>query len=198
MPKVTNAHKAQVRQRIMRAAIQSFSQTGYDRTKMDDISRRLCLSKGTLYLYFKSKEDLFFAICEMNLNEGKGRDLHLFTKKENAASDAEELFDNIRKRERGNDKVMLEMVVGSSRNPRLRRAIYEHHVKVHRHVVQGIEKKVKEGFFRKDVDIPSLATAFVALNHGFTVNRMLGMSDSANRKAWVAILKAVIEGLSGR
>ncbi len=195
-PKVTSAHKAEVRDRIIQAAIESFSQTGYDKTKMDDISRRLGLSKGTLYLYFKSKEDLFLGVCETSLKAGDGHDAHLFTKKENAASDAEEIFDNIRRRERGNDRVMLEMVVESTRNPRLKKAMYEYHLKVHEHVLEGLKKKVGEGFIRKDVDVAGLAIALVALYDGLAVNRMLGVSDSVNKKAWVAMLKAVIAGSS--
>ena len=50
MPKVTSLHKNEVRNRIIHAAIESFGQTGFDRTKMDDIAKRLGLSKGTLYL----------------------------------------------------------------------------------------------------------------------------------------------------
>ena len=44
MPKVTGMYKAEVRDKIIQGAIQSFSQTGYDRTKMEDIAKRLGLS----------------------------------------------------------------------------------------------------------------------------------------------------------
>ena len=120
MPKVTSMYKA---------AIESFAQTGFDRTKMEDIAKRLGLSKGTIYLYFKSKEDLFLAICEYNIQKGDKEDVGLFIRKENVASDAEQIYDNIRRREQGNDRVMLEMVAESARNPKLRKAMYELHVK---------------------------------------------------------------------
>jgi AcrR family transcriptional regulator len=64
MPKVTGQYKSDLREKIIQAAIESFAQTGFDRTKMEDIAKRLGLSKGTIYLYFNSKEDLFLAICE--------------------------------------------------------------------------------------------------------------------------------------
>ena len=60
-------YKAEIKEKIIQAAVESFAQTGFDRTKMEDIAKRLGLSKGTLYLYFKSKEDLFLAICERNM-----------------------------------------------------------------------------------------------------------------------------------
>jgi AcrR family transcriptional regulator len=194
---LTTAGKAIIREKIVKAATESFSQTGYDKTKMEDIARRTGLSKGTLYLYFKSKEDLFLAICDMSLNAADSPDDRLlFTKKENAESDAEQIFEKIRKRERANDKVMLEMVVEATRNFRLRKAMFEHHLKVHEHVIDEIERKVDEGYFRKDVDIDGLAVALVALYDGLAVNRMLGFSDTINKRAWVAMLKAVIAGSS--
>ncbi|HEV8404588.1 MAG TPA: TetR/AcrR family transcriptional regulator [Nitrososphaera sp.] len=194
MPKVTSMYKAEVKEKIIQAAIESFSQTGFDRTKMEDIAKRLGLSKGTIYLYFKSKEDLFLAICEYNIQKGDKEDAGLFVRKENVASDAEQIYDNIRRREQGNDRVMLEMVAESARNPKLRKAMYELHVKVHEHVMQGVRNKVDEGFLRKDVDAVSLAIALVALYDGLAVNRMLGLGDAVNKRAWVTMIKAMIAG----
>jgi AcrR family transcriptional regulator len=196
VPKVTSMYKAEVKEKIIRAAIESFAQTGFDRTKMEDIAKRLGLSKGTIYLYFKSKEDLFLAICEHNIQQSDKEDAGLFVRKENVASDAEQIYDNIRRREQGNDKVMLEMVAESARNPKLRKAMYELHVKVHDHVTQGVRTKIEEGFLKKDADAASLSIALVALYDGLAVNRMLGISDAANKRAWVTMIKAMIAGSS--
>lgn len=196
MPKVTSMYKAVVKEKIIQAAIESFAQTGYDRTKMEDIAKRLGLSKGTIYLYFKSKEDLFLAICEYNMQQGDKEDAGLFVKKENVATDAEQIYDNIRRREQGNDRVMLEMVAESARNPKLKKAMHELHVKVHEHVMEGVRNKIEDGFLRRDADAESLAIALVALYDGLAVNRMLGVSDAANKRAWVAMLRAMIAGSS--
>jgi len=187
-------YKAEIKEKIIQAAIESFAQTGFDRTKMEDIAKRVGLGKGTIYLYFKSKEDLFLAICDHNIRQADEDDAGLFVKKENVASDAEQIYDNIRRREQGNDKVMLEMVSESARNPKLRKAMYELHVKVHDHVMKGVSSRIEEGFLKKDVDAASLAIALVALYDGLAVNRMLGISDSTNKKAWVAMIKAMIAG----
>lgn len=195
MPKVTSVYKAELKEKIIQAAIESFSQTGFDRTKMEDIAKRLGLSKGTIYLYFKSKEDLFLAICEHNIQRSDREDAGLFIRKENVVSDAEQIYDNIRRREQGNDRVMLEMVAESARNPKLRKSMYELHARIQDHVMKQINK-IEEGFIKKDVDAASLAIALVALYDGLAVNRMLGVSDATNKKAWVAMMKAMIAGFS--
>jgi AcrR family transcriptional regulator len=189
-------YKAELKEKIIQAAVESFSQTGFDRTKMEDIANRLGLSKGTIYLYFKSKEDLFVAICEHNIQRSDKEDAGLFVRKEKVASDAEQIYDNIRRREQGNDRVMLEMVAESARNPKLRKSMCELHVKIHDHVMKQVRNRIEEGFLKKDTDAASLTIALVALYDGLAVNRMLGISDATNKKTWVVMIKAMIAGSS--
>lgn len=54
--------KEQRRRQIIEAAEELFFARGFERTKMIEIAEALELSKGTLYLYFKSKEQLAYAI----------------------------------------------------------------------------------------------------------------------------------------
>ncbi len=46
-------------QRILDAAASLFVHYGYDKTTVDDIAREAGVSKGAIYLHFKSKDDLF-------------------------------------------------------------------------------------------------------------------------------------------
>src|ERR687891_2693625 len=111
-PKVTAQYKSQVRERIIESAVECFAKTGFDRTKMEDIASQSDLSKGTLYLYFKSKEDLFYAICENNLKVLREQLSQIFvTTKENLLFDAEQFYDNLHKLEKnGSEKVFFEIV----------------------------------------------------------------------------------------
>jgi TetR/AcrR family transcriptional regulator len=54
--------KKQRRSDIINAAEKLFFSRGYDNVSMNDIASEVELSKATLYLYFKDKESLFFAI----------------------------------------------------------------------------------------------------------------------------------------
>jgi AcrR family transcriptional regulator len=54
--------KEKRRQEIIDAAERTFFSRGLDNATMEDVARDAELSKGTLYLYFKSKEDLYLAI----------------------------------------------------------------------------------------------------------------------------------------
>ncbi len=47
---------------ILAAALEEFVEHGYAATKLEDVARRAGVTKGTLYLYFESKEALFKAV----------------------------------------------------------------------------------------------------------------------------------------
>jgi AcrR family transcriptional regulator len=49
---------------ILDAALACFSEKGFAATRMDAIARRAGISKGTIYLYFESKEAVFKALAQ--------------------------------------------------------------------------------------------------------------------------------------
>jgi len=55
------------REEIVLAAEKVFFSKGFDLSTMDDIAEQAELSKGTLYLYFKSKEDLHMAVARKSI-----------------------------------------------------------------------------------------------------------------------------------
>ena len=55
------------RQSIINAAEKVFFSKGFDQSTMDDIAMEAELSKGTLYLYFQSKDEVHFAIMERGM-----------------------------------------------------------------------------------------------------------------------------------
>ena len=59
-PDVSEERKDQ----IIKAAEEVFTQKGFSDARMDDIAGETGLSKGTLYLYFKSKDELIIAILD--------------------------------------------------------------------------------------------------------------------------------------
>jgi AcrR family transcriptional regulator len=48
---------------IIAAALEEFADKGFAGAKLDDIARRAGVSKGSLYLYFETKEEIFRAVA---------------------------------------------------------------------------------------------------------------------------------------
>lgn len=55
------------RQDILAGALELFRETAYADLRMADLAQRLGLGKGTLYLYFPTKESLFLAVLQLEL-----------------------------------------------------------------------------------------------------------------------------------
>lgn len=60
----TDEAKELRRRALLDAALGEFFERGFSAARMDDIAARAKLSKGTLYLYFDSKEALFTSLVE--------------------------------------------------------------------------------------------------------------------------------------
>src|SRR5438270_9474689 len=52
---------------ILRAATRVFARNGYFNSKVADIARAADVADGTVYLYFKSKEEILHSIFDQNM-----------------------------------------------------------------------------------------------------------------------------------
>uniref|UniRef100_UPI003260838A TetR/AcrR family transcriptional regulator n=1 Tax=Streptomyces sp. CAU 1734 TaxID=3140360 RepID=UPI003260838A len=82
MPRTTHGAETPVPQRLLATATRLFAEQGYDRTSVQEIVEAAGVTKGALYHYFGSKEDL--------LQEIYGRMLRLQQERLDAFADADE------------------------------------------------------------------------------------------------------------
>ncbi|HKV70909.1 MAG TPA: TetR/AcrR family transcriptional regulator [Gemmatimonadales bacterium] len=52
---------------IVNAALATFAEHGFAAARLDDVAARAGVTKGTIYLYFKNKEDLFQAVVRQTV-----------------------------------------------------------------------------------------------------------------------------------
>jgi len=57
------------RQRILQAAVEVFARKGYFAAKVSEIARRADVADGTIYLYFKNKEDILVSLFDTVMAE---------------------------------------------------------------------------------------------------------------------------------
>ena len=146
--------KAIRRESIIQAAIEVFSKKGFQAATISEIAQRAGVAEGSIYQYFKNKEDLFFSIPIEKTKEFRTQlELHL-----EGISGA---FNKIRKfvwyflhfftanPEYGR-LLMLEMRVSKSF---VKTDTYEFLKKSVSHVLGIIAEGQEEGVIRKDTDV---------------------------------------------
>jgi TetR/AcrR family fatty acid metabolism transcriptional regulator len=61
--------KADKRDAILRAAIETFAARGFFNAQVADVARTARVAAGTVYLYFRGKDDLLISIFERTMKE---------------------------------------------------------------------------------------------------------------------------------
>jgi TetR/AcrR family fatty acid metabolism transcriptional regulator len=69
MPRIGPSRAGDKRDRILRAAITVFSRKGFFNSKVSEIARASGVADGTIYLYFKNKDDLLISLFEEKMGE---------------------------------------------------------------------------------------------------------------------------------
>ncbi|WP_432822230.1 TetR/AcrR family transcriptional regulator [Trichloromonas sp.] len=69
---IRETRKRETRQAIIEAAVSLFSEKGFEKTSIEAIARMAGIGKGTIYGYFRAKEEIFLAFCEDEIDYAFG------------------------------------------------------------------------------------------------------------------------------
>lgn len=83
------------RKEIAKAAQELFTDYGYKAVSMDQIAQKANVAKGTLYLYFKDKEDLFLYLVDGFINEFDSYVVDIVNKKLSLVDEIHEVIYNL-------------------------------------------------------------------------------------------------------
>ena len=199
MPKVSQEHKEKIKNLIFEAALKNFSKHGYDQTKMDDIAKSANVSKGTLYLYFSSKEDLFYHMCKQSRQNLADVRSGLFEDKRKLVSDLGKFYDDLVSKQKETERTWIEGIAESLRNQKLRQAVIHQRNELEELVTEFLRQMRRDGgFFRDDVDLKTIAKGMIALYDGLAVMRITNKHDSAVRDSWIETMSAIFVGTGKR
>src|ERR671912_3020081 len=68
-PAVSRGDKIDKRDALLRAAIETFAARGFFNAQVADVARTAGVAAGTVYLYFRGKDDLLISIFEKTMKE---------------------------------------------------------------------------------------------------------------------------------
>ena len=191
MPKVVPEYKEEARSRILDAAYKLFAEKGYHEATMDDIAKRLGVSKGAIYLYFPSKEDLFEAMVKTAPQAFKEILYSSFGDEADPVQSATQFFDKMLKLSASNPGLSFEILSEASRNPTLKRILKQNHAEYEEVLTSFLAEGQKRRFVRDNLDIRPLANALIALWNGLETLLVSGLTIEEARNAWLEALKAI-------
>jgi TetR/AcrR family fatty acid metabolism transcriptional regulator len=84
--KNSNDKKAEKYERILDAAVKVFAKKGFYQSRVSDIAREAGVADGTIYLYFKNKDDILISIFEEKMRNAISIFQRELSQEENALS----------------------------------------------------------------------------------------------------------------
>jgi AcrR family transcriptional regulator len=173
MPKISSKQREARREQILAAALKCFSRDGFHQTTTADIVRESGLSQGTLYLYFRSKDDLIAAITD---------DRHRREAALNALAEQEQdpmqsiltLFRLYARRlsepdERDELRVGVQGWAEALRDENIKAGVLDGVRLAHSALLRVIRRGQKRGAFRKNLDAAAAARLLIAIFQGFVL-----------------------------
>jgi AcrR family transcriptional regulator len=194
-PKVDVADER--RAQIMEAALACFIRKGYNNTTMDDIVAESGLSKGTLYWYFKSKDDLFAAAIMsllMDVGEEAVAALEQYTTAADKLRAVAQSAANLSKKVEGFFSLFLEFWASSPRREEAGQLWVGLLVQYKDIFVEVIEQGIRNGEF-KPVDAEKLVWAMMAAYDGLAAYVMF-IPDMDLERVSQVFIETLLDGLA--
>src|SRR5216117_2397242 len=163
---------------IVAAALHVFVERGFAATKLDDVARKAGVTKGTVYLYFESKEALFKAIVRETIVPVIARGEALA---QSFTGSARELVEQLVREywrlvgETALAGIPKLMMAEAATFPELTRFYYEEVVtRGHRLMASVIERGIKNGEFRPVNVMVAAKLAMSPLMHAVVARHAFG------------------------
>jgi AcrR family transcriptional regulator len=198
-PKVSQQYKQEVRDKILEAAETLFSKKGYYDTSMDEIVEESGLSKGAIYGYFRSKEELFVALQARQLEASLEQLKSTFAPGDSARTKLEKIVDVAFTTMIGTSKkacrINLEFDVAAPRIRPVQRRRDERFNATRDFLAEIIREGIGKGEFRSDVDPDSAAMVLLATADGLSLDWATTSLDFDWKLLANQVKKLVAEGL---
>ncbi|MBP2133307.1 AcrR family transcriptional regulator [Methanomicrobium sp. W14] len=192
MPRVMPGYREKARLKILEKAYLVFSKKGFYNTTMDDIAIEVGVTKGTLYLYFKSKEELFRAMADQYSSGFTENILKKFENK-NFTENSGLFFDIYFRMNSGSEPLIYELASISTRNEEIKKMLFEETAKDKGQFLKFFEMQVKKGYLPKDTDIKMISAVSGILAGGLMERIYLGMSKKEARMLWTKTIEKLVK-----
>ena len=188
------------REAILAAAAQAFDANGYSATTVDQVAAKAGISKGSIYNYFRSKEELFDQVFVSIAAEMEADALQIFAQPLSPSRMLRRIIDHhstTMEQSQRIGRLVLEFWANAAREQRgqLATTLRQAHDRWYEQLTAVIVEGIKQGQFRPDIDPESAAVLLAALLDGIDVQSILGFGAEPSQRHRDALERAVMAAL---
>jgi AcrR family transcriptional regulator len=195
MPKVVPEYKEQARMRIIEQALEMFSERGFYNTRMVDIADSLDVSKGAIYQYFESKEQLFVEALRHH-GEKRANVVRGVLESDSLESiSTGEFFDKMLELRLGSLTLTTDLIRVVTRNDELRKMLVGLVNSWGGGLVELFNEMKRVEAIRADVDSSTLSRGILALRDGLYGHLTMGADRIEVRETWVVMMGYIMNNV---
>ena len=197
MPKIVDEQTREAtRQRIMREAASEFARLGFDQANINTIAEQAGIGKGTIYLYFENKRELFLAMLRHIAQEQLTVIRAALATDGSLSQRLERLFlafMHLAEEESDTFNVYMSALYG------VNRAFQEEATKLLRNYVAVIARVLEENRVHGEIrcnDIEAIALMILSLTESYVLSaRVLGKSEQEITHHAKYVAQLVLDGI---
>lgn len=175
-PIVSEEYKVNRKKAILESALKCFAEKGFELATIDDICVKSGMSKGSIYNYFKTKDDIYIQLMNEQTKANFDYFKENFLTISNATEKLQFLFKTYREVSLTEDFKNLMLVHGefwlsSSRKKEIRSIMLERYQNVYKSfVIEILEEGKDSGDFAQDIDPSVISTLFWTIIDGICLD----------------------------
>jgi AcrR family transcriptional regulator len=162
----------QRRHQIMDAALNVFSHLGFERASMDDIAKEAGVSKGALYLYYKSKDAIIAKLLQLFFDQAL-KQVKLLAAGEGSVTEQLLAFTRVLTREMDRMAAMqpisLQFYAIAARHATIRQHLRAYFADYRALMEEVIQRGIAQGELRADISPAETAVTLTALLEGLAL-----------------------------
>lgn len=185
-------YKEFVKNKILNAAIGIFSMKGYYASTMSDIAKKLEISKATLYLYFKSKEEILKTIS-LSLNQKLGKILSNMLELDDFLKNEKDSFNKIIDEARKHLSLSLQILSLSSIDETIRKIAKEDREKGIQLIQPILKQKIDKGMIKSNIDSYLLSQFLLGFCWDIMIQTQTQEDITKIHKIWLNYLTALLK-----
>jgi AcrR family transcriptional regulator len=189
----------QRRHQIMDAALTVFSHLGFERASMDDIAKEAGVSKGALYLYYKSKDAIIAKLLQLFFDQAL-KQVKLLAAGEGSVTEQLLAFTRVLTREMDRMAAMqpisLQFYAIAARHATIRQHLRAYFAEYRALMEEVIERGIAQGELRADISPAETAVALTALLEGLALLWLIDPQATDWHVQVESSTKLLIQGLS--
>ncbi len=191
MPKVLPEYKEEAKKRIICAALEVMKTKGYSSTTMEDIAAHMGVSKGAIYLYFKSRDELLAAFVRKMQMKNYETAKKIFPKA--TPLDAwTTLFDQYIGLDCQYNALFFEIIAISTRNKAVMEIFSSGIMEGITFATRGVMNQEKKGLISPCAEPRSVAVAITSMFIGMRSLVILGADRDEIRRQWQEIGRVLL------